>query len=60
MNVTVFVPIQMTIKGEDKVAEVHAVLRHMDAEITSWGEDANPSINLDLVGDSEIVEDLED
>jgi hypothetical protein len=60
VKVTVFVPIQMTIEGEDKVSAVHRVLNLINEEIHGWELDAQPNINVDLVGDAEIVEDIEE
>ena len=59
MNVTVFVPIQMNIEGIDKESEVRVVLNAMDDIITLLGLEADPRINIELVGDSEIVVDDE-
>ncbi len=60
MKVTVFVPIQMDINGEDQVTEVHRVLKLIDEEIGGWELDADPRINIELVGQAEIVKDEEE
>jgi hypothetical protein len=57
MNVTVFVPIQIKIKGDDKLAEVIEQLITINKIIGISELDSEPSLNIDLVGDSEIVED---
>ena len=59
MNVTVFVPIQMEIEGIDKEAEVRRVLNTMENIISQSELEADPCINVELVGDAEIVIDDE-
>jgi len=56
-KVTVFVPIEMNIEGIDRTSEVQRILTAM-AEIISQSElEADPRINVELVGDAEIVND---
>lgn len=57
MTVTVFVPTQMEIKGDDKLAEVQEILKIIDSEVNSWEMETQPRLNLNLVTNAEIVED---
>ena len=59
MNVTVFVPIQMIIEGIDKESEVRRVLNAMESIISQSELEADPCINVELVGEAEIVVDDE-
>jgi len=60
MKVTVFVPIQMEIKGENKLAEVHELLRVIDHLITISELESEPNVNTHLVTEAEIIEDTEE
>lgn len=60
MKVTVFVPIQLTIKGDNKVDEVLYQLKVMSDIVNSSELESNPVFNIELVGDSEIIEDIEE
>lgn len=60
MNVTVFVPIQLVIKGDNKLEEVHEQLNLIQKIVSPSELESNPFLDIDLVGDSEIVEDIED
>lgn len=61
MNVTVFVPIQMTIKhGSDErsnVDKVHEQLHLINRVLAMSELESYPDLNVELVGDAEIVED---
>lgn len=59
-KVTVFVPIQLHIKGDNKLEEVHEQLHHLNKIIGMSELQSSPDLNVDLVGDSEIVEDEEE
>jgi hypothetical protein len=60
MNVTVFVPIQLVIKGDDKLAEVQEQLMLINRILKPSELASMPNLNTDLVGNSEIVEDIVD
>lgn len=60
MNVTVFVPIQLVIKGDNKLEEVHEQLCTINNILGISELESSPHLNTDLVGDSEIVEDTEE
>jgi len=55
MKVTVFVPIEMNIEGIDRESEVRRVLTAMEQIVNQSELEANPVIQIDLVGDTEIV-----
>ncbi len=57
MNVTVFVPINMDIKGENRLEEVQAQLVILDEIIRTSELDSDPVIQMSLVGEAEIIED---
>ena len=59
MKVTVFVPIQMNIEGIDRESEVRRVLETIDDIVNQSELESNPCINIELVGDSEIINDDE-
>lgn len=55
MKVTAFVPIEIEIKGEDMLAEVHEQL-YLIEKITNMSElNCNPKILVDCVFESEII-----
>jgi len=60
MKVTVFVPIQMEIKGEDKLVEVINQLMVINDIVIQSELESDPRMNIDLVGEAEILEDVEE
>jgi len=55
MKVTAFVPIELEIKGEDILAEVHEQLNLIERIANMSELESNPKILSDCVFESEII-----
>lgn len=56
MKVTVYVPVELEIKGNEKVLEVHEQLEVLNKIISMSELQSKPNLLVSLVGDCEIIE----